>query len=80
MEEEIGDGRWMQARISHKGSDFAGGILSGIGRLTRMNRTFQSMIQIFIRIIFRSIGREKKHLNFLLFFQPSCDKLAMVNL
>ena len=31
-----------------------------------MNRNLQGMIQVFIRIIFRSIGRQEKHFNFIL--------------
>lgn len=39
------------------------------------------MIQIFIRIIFRSIGRQEKHHDFLfVLFQPGRNKLAMMNL
>ena len=46
-----------------------------------MHGNLQSVIQIFVRVVFRSIGREKKHLYFLLtLFQPGRDKLAMMNL
>lgn len=46
-----------------------------------MHRNLQNVIQIFIRVVFRSIGRQKKHLHFILmFFQPGRDKLAMMNL
>lgn len=39
------------------------------------------MIQILIRIIFRSIGRQEKHLDILfVLFQPGRSKLAMMNL
>ncbi len=39
------------------------------------------MIQVFIRIVFRSIGWQEKHLNFILvLFQPCCNKLAMMDL
>ena len=46
-----------------------------------MHRNLQSVIQIFVRVVFRSIGRQKKHLHFVLtFFQPVRNKLAMMNL
>ena len=46
-----------------------------------MHRKLQGMIQIFIRIVFRSIGRQEKHFDFLLvFFQPCGNKLAMMDL
>ena len=46
-----------------------------------MHRPLQSVIQIFVRVVFRSKGRKKKHLNFILtFFQPGRNKLAMMNL
>ena len=46
-----------------------------------MHRNLQSVIQIFVRVVFRRIGRQKKHLNFILsFLQPGRDKLAMMNL
>ena len=39
------------------------------------------MIQIFIRIIFWSIGRQEKRFDFLfVLFQPGRNKLAMMNL
>ena len=46
-----------------------------------MHRNLQSVIQIFVRIVFRSIRRQKKYFNFILtFFQPGRSKLAMMNL
>ena len=49
--------------------------------MPRMDRTLQSMIQIFIRIVFRGIRRQEKHLDFLLvFFQPGLNQLAVVDL
>ena len=46
-----------------------------------MHRNLQSVIQIFVRVVFRSIGRQKKHLYFVLtFFQPVRNKLTMMNL
>ena len=46
-----------------------------------MHRKLQSVIQIFVRVVFRSIGRQKKHFDFvLMFFQPGRNKLAMMNL
>ena len=38
------------------------------------------MIQVFIRIIFRSIGQQEKHLNFdLVVFQPGRSKFAVMD-
>jgi len=38
------------------------------------------MMQVFIRIIFRSIGLQEKHFNFILvFFQPGRSKLAVMD-
>ena len=52
-----------------------------IGWVARMDRKLQSMIQIFIRVVFRSIGRQEKYFNFIrVFFQPSRNKLAVMNL
>ena len=46
-----------------------------------MDRTLQRMIQIFIRIVFWGIRGQEKYLYFLrVFFQPSRNKLAVVNL
>ena len=45
-----------------------------------MDRNLQSMIQVFIRIVFRGIGRQEKHLNFILaVFQPRRSKLAVMD-
>ena len=56
-------------------------VFCSIGQLAGMYRNFKSVIQVFIRIIFRGIGRQEKYLNFLLvLFQPGCGKLAMMNL
>ena len=45
-----------------------------------MNRNLQNMMQVFIRIIFRSIGRQEQHLNFILvFFQPGRSKFAVMD-
>ena len=81
MEEEIGDARWVMAQITHKRADFVGNVLRNKGQLARVDRTFQSMIQIFIRIVFGSIGGQEKHLNSLrVFFQPDRNKFAVVDL
>ena len=46
-----------------------------------MDRNLQSMIQVLIRIVFRSIRRQEEHLNFILaLFQPGRSKLAMMDL
>ena len=46
-----------------------------------MYRDFQRMIQIFIRIVFRSIGRQEKYFDVpLVLFQPGSNKLAMMDL
>ena len=46
-----------------------------------MDRNLQSMIQVLIRIVFRSIRRQEKHLNFILaLFQPGRSNLAMMDL
>ena len=46
-----------------------------------MDRNLQSMIQVLIGIVFRSIRRQEEHLNFILvLFQPSRSKLAMMDL
>ena len=46
-----------------------------------MNENLQSMIQVFVWIVFRSVGRQEKHLNFILvLLQPSRSKLAMMDL
>lgn len=46
-----------------------------------MDRNLQSMIQVLIGIVFRSIRRQEEHLNFILvLFQPSRSKLAMMEL
>ena len=58
-----------------------GDVLHSIGQLARMNRNLQSMIQVFIWIVFRSVGRQEKHLHFILVpFQPGCSKLAVMDL
>ena len=46
-----------------------------------MNENLQSMIQVFVWIVFRSVGRQEKHLNFILvLLQPGRSKLAMMYL
>ena len=58
-----------------------GDVLRGVGQLTRMHGKLQSMIQIFVRVVFRSVGRKKKDLYFILtLFQPSRNKLTMMHL
>ena len=37
--------------------DFVGNIFRGMGQLSRVNGNFQSVIQIFIRVVFRCVGR-----------------------
>ena len=45
-----------------------------------MYRNFKSVIQVFIRIVFRSIGRQEKHLNFdLVVFRSGRSKLAVMD-
>ena len=79
--EEIGDSRWMMLQFAHERLQVVRNIPGRIGQLPRMNRAFQSMIQVFIRIVFRGIRRQEKHLDFVLvFFQPGSNKLAMVDL
>ena len=58
-----------------------GNVFQSVGQLTGMYRNLQRVIQIFVRVVFRSIGRQKKHLNVIfLLLQPSRDKLAMMDL
>ncbi len=46
-----------------------------------MHRNLQGVIQIFVRVVLRSIGRQKKDLHFILtLFQPGRYKLAMMHL
>ena len=46
-----------------------------------MDRNLQSMIQVLIGIVFRSIRRQEEHLNFILaLFQPGRSNLAMMDL
>ena len=46
-----------------------------------MHRNLQSVIQIFVWVVFRRIGRQKKYFNFIImFFQLGRSKLAMMNL
>ena len=79
--EEIGDSRWMMLQFAHERVHLVRNIPSRIGQLSRMNRALQSVIQVFVRIVFRGIRRKEKHLDFLLvFFQPGGNKLAMVDL
>ena len=56
-------------------------IFPGIGQLTRMNLNLQSMIQVFVWMVFWSIGQQEKHLIFIfVLFQPGRSKLAMMDL
>ena len=81
MSEEIGDARRMKAQMTHKRANFARDVLRNKGQLARMDRTFQSMIQIFIGIVFGSIRRQEKYFDFLLvFFQPGRNQFAVVDL
>ena len=58
-----------------------GDILGRVGQMPGMYRNFQRMIQIFIRIVFRSIGRQEEYFDVpLVLFQPSSNKLAMMYL
>ena len=58
-----------------------GNIFRGIGQLSRVNGNFQSVIQIFIRVVFRRVGRQEEHLYLLLILlQPGRSKLAVVHL
>ena len=55
-------------------------IFRRVRQMTGMDRNLQSMIQVFIRIVFRGIGRQEKPLNFILaVFQPRRSKLAVMD-
>ncbi len=46
-----------------------------------MDRNLQSMIQVFVWMVFWSIGQQEKHLIFIfVLFQPGRSKLAMMDL
>ena len=78
--EEIGDTGRMMLQFAHERLHFVGNISGCIGQLPGMNRALQSMIQVFIGIVFWGIGRQEKHLDFLrVFFEPGGNKLAMVD-
>ena len=47
--EETGDERGIMLQIPHERLNFVGNVLGRIGRLSRMDRNLQSVIQIFIR-------------------------------
>ena len=69
------------AQITHKEPNLAGDVLRSKWQLARMDRKLQSMIQVFIRIVFWSIGRQEKDLDFLrMVFQPWRNQLAVVDL
>lgn len=65
----------------HKRMNLMKDIPCRIWKISRMYREFQRMIEVFVRIVFRGVGRQEKHLNFfLVFFQPGFNKFAMMNL
>lgn len=66
---------------AHKRMNLMIDISRRIWEISRMYREFQRMVEVFIRIVFRGVGRQEKHLNFLLaFLQPGFNKFAMMNL
>ena len=68
MTEEVGNNRGMMLQFPHEWLNFIGAIFSSIGQLAWMYRNLQGMIQIFFRIIFRSIGEQEKCFDFLIVF------------
>ena len=66
---------------AHKRVNLMEDILCGIWKISRMHGELQRVVEVFIRIVFRGIRRQEKHLHFLaVFLQPSLDKFAMMNL
>ena len=80
MAKESRDTGRMMLQFAHERLHLVRNIPGRIGQLSRMNGALQSVIQVFIRIVFRGIRRLEKHLDFLrVFLQPSSNKLAMVD-
>ena len=81
MEEETSNVRGIMLESSHKRMNLMRDILCCIWKIPRMYREFQRMVKVFVRIVLRSVGRQEKHLHWLLvFFQPSGNKLSMMDL
>ena len=60
--EKAGHEMGTMLQFPHECPNLMRDVFHSIGQLARMNRNLQSMIQVFIRIVFRSVGRQEKHL------------------
>ena len=79
MEETRNPMRITQKRIKIR-THFVDNINGGKGEITRMDAELQAMVQILIRVTFRRVGRQIKHLNFrFVLFQPSSHQLAVMH-
>lgn len=80
MKEETRNHRGITQKGIEVRTHFVDNIISGKGEITRMDAEFQAMVQILIRITFRSVGRQIKHLDLgFMLFQPSTYQLAVVH-
>ena len=71
--------RITQKRIKIR-THFVDNINGGKGQIPRMDAELQTMVQILIRITFRRVGRQIKHLDYgFVPFQPSTHQLAVMH-
>ena len=81
MVEGIGYPGRVMLQFPHKRLNLMRDVFRSVGQLACMYRNLQSVIQIFVRVVFRSIGRQEKHIHMIfLLFQPGRHKLAMMDL
>ena len=81
MLKESGDLIRRRLQSSHEGSCFMADIVFAPRQVARKDREFQRVIEIFVWIALRGIGRQKEQLNFIpMPVQPGCDFLPMVYL
>lgn len=75
----MGNERGIMLESSHKRMNIMRDILSRIWKIPRMYREFQRMVEVFVRIVFRGVGRQEKHLHLrLVFFQPRGNQFSMM--
>ena len=81
MLKESGDLVRAMLQGSHKRSCFMADIAFGLRQAARMDRELEHVVEIFIRIALRGIGRQKEQFDFILApVQPGCGLFPMMYL
>lgn len=80
MKEEPRNPQGVMLKTTHERVNLMKDVLCRIGKVPRMYRELQRMVEVFVGIVFRGIGRQEKHLDFLyVFLQPGLHNPAVMD-